>query len=47
MLRAMIGLRISQAAIALASYRDPRRISGLDMAMMWVVLAVIAPFSME
>lgn len=40
MLRALIALRVNHAAVALASYRDPRRLSGLDVAMMWVVLAL-------
>lgn len=47
MLRALTARGVSHAAAALASYRDPRRLSGLDMAMSWVVVALAAPLFAE
>ena len=47
MLQVLIALRVNEAEMALASYRDPRRLSGLDMAMMWMVVALATPFVVE
>jgi hypothetical protein len=34
---------LAAAATALAAYRDPRRISSLDLAALWLALAATAP----
>jgi hypothetical protein len=31
------------SAAALASYRDPRRLSAMDLAVMWLAVAIAAP----
>jgi len=41
-LRGLIRGGIADAQDALASMRDPRRISNLDMAAMWTLAALIA-----
>ena len=41
-LRGLLRAGVAEARDALASVRDPRRISALDMAMLWVVVALLA-----
>jgi hypothetical protein len=43
-LRSFIALGVKEAAAALRTYRNPRRISGFDIAMLWTVVALIAPY---
>ncbi len=43
-LRALGSLGLVEGAAALASYRDPRRLSCLDLAIMWLTVALAAPF---
>jgi len=43
MLRRFRDRGVPEAAIALEAYRDPRRISNLDVAMLWVGLAAFSP----
>jgi len=38
---------LAEAAAALASYRDPRRVSGMDLAMMWLAVAIAIPLFRE
>jgi hypothetical protein len=40
MLRTLGSLGVGEAAAALASYRDPRRLSGMDLAVMWLAVAI-------
>ena len=42
LLRGLMRAGVAEAKSALASVRDPRRISGFDMAMLWVVVALLA-----
>jgi hypothetical protein len=44
MLRMLVGLGLPEAANALAAYRDPQRLSNLDMAMVWGLLALAVPY---
>jgi len=41
-LRGLLRAGVAEARDALASVRDPRRISAFDMAMLWVVVALLA-----
>ncbi len=43
-LRTLIGLGVREAVTGLAAYRDPRRLSCMDMAMMWTAVALTAPY---
>ena len=43
-LRALGSLGLAEAAAALASYRDPRRLSAMDLAVVWLAVAVTASF---
>ena len=43
-LRALGSLGLAEGVVALASYRDPRRLSCMDLAMMWLTVALAAPF---
>lgn len=43
MLRLFRDRGVPEAALALEAYRDPRRISHLDVAMLWVGLAATSP----
>ena len=43
-LRALGSLGLTEAATALASYRDPRRLSAMDLMVMWLAVAIAAPF---
>ena len=43
-LRSLIGLGVSEADVALGVYRNPRRISCLDIAMVWTAVALIVPY---
>jgi hypothetical protein len=43
-LKAMIARQMAQAEVALAAYRDPRRISQLDLAAAWCGLFAVAPY---
>jgi hypothetical protein len=47
MLRALGSLGLAEGAVALASYRDPRRLSCMDLAVMWLTVALAAPFFVE
>lgn len=42
-LRVLCAAGIKEAHDSLAAYRDPRRISSLDMAMVWTAVALAAP----
>ena len=42
-LRALTSFGLAEGAVALASYRDPRRLSAMDLAVMWLAVAVTAP----
>jgi len=42
-LRWLMSHKLEEAAAALQIYRDPRRISSLDMALLWSAVALIAP----
>lgn len=42
-LRRLMSHKLEEAAAALQTYRDPRRISSLDMALFWSTIALIAP----
>jgi len=42
LLRGLARRGIPEAAEALASIRDPRRISNLDVAVMWLLVALMA-----
>jgi mannose/fructose/N-acetylgalactosamine-specific phosphotransferase system component IIC len=44
MLRALGSLGLAEAATALASYRDPRRLSAMDLMAMWLAVAIAVPF---
>jgi hypothetical protein len=43
MLRALAARGVAEAAAALASYRDPRRLSGMDLMVMWLAVAIAVP----
>jgi hypothetical protein len=43
-LRVLAGFGMPEAATALAVYRDPQRLSNLDMAMMWGLVAMATPY---
>jgi len=43
-LRTLSRLGVREAVIGLAAYRDPRRLSCMDMAMMWTAVALTAPY---
>jgi hypothetical protein len=43
-LRSLVELGVKEAEFALNIYRDPRRISGLDLAMVWTAIALIVPY---
>lgn len=42
-LRWLSSRKLEEAVAALQTYRDPRRISSLDMALFWSAVALIAP----
>jgi hypothetical protein len=42
-LRWLMRHKLEEAAAALQTYRDPRRLSSLDMALFWSAVALIAP----
>ena len=42
-LRALASFGLAEGVVALASYRDPRRLSAMDLAVMWLAVAVTAP----
>lgn len=42
-LRWLMSHRLEEAVAALQTYRDPRRISSLDMALFWSAVALTAP----
>ena len=42
-LRALTSFGLAEGAVALASYRDPRRLSCMDLAAMWLAVAITAP----
>jgi hypothetical protein len=42
-LKQQLAAGIPEAAAALQAYRDPRRITGLDVAMAWLGFAALAP----
>ena len=44
MLRALGSLGLAEGVVALASYRDPRRLSAMDLAVVWLAVALAAPF---
>lgn len=44
LLRGMVRRRVANAELALAYYRDPRRISHRDLAVAWVCLLVAARY---
>ncbi len=46
-LRGFSALGISAAPAALASYRDPRRLSAMDLAAAWLACAAVAPLFAE
>jgi hypothetical protein len=47
MLRVLGSLGLTEAVTALASYRDPRRLSAMDLMVLWLAVAIAAPFFAE
>ena len=43
-LRSLIDLGVKEASAALETYRNPRRVSCLDIAMLWTAVALIVPY---
>jgi len=42
-LRWLVSCKLKEAVAALQTYRDPRRLSSLDMALFWSAVALIVP----
>jgi hypothetical protein len=44
LLRGLVRAGVGEAQDAITAARDPRRISGFDMAMLWIMVALAAPY---